>query len=182
MNHVSNQNLWAGLAAHYIRDLVYGANDGIITTFAVVAGVQGAGLSSFTIVALGFANLAADGMSMAVGNYLGIKSEEAVNNDEYRYWPASRHAAKHGAATWIAFSIAGLIPLLPYIAPFSPFGHRLWTSVVMTCFALFVVGALRTWVTLRSPIWSGLEMLLVGASAGAVAYLAGMGIASIANT
>lgn len=29
------------LAQHYLKDLVYGANDGIITTFAVVSGVAG---------------------------------------------------------------------------------------------------------------------------------------------
>ena len=41
----------------YIRDVVYSANDGIITPFAVVAGVAGAGLSPKIILILGFANL-----------------------------------------------------------------------------------------------------------------------------
>ncbi len=53
-----------GLARHYLGDLVYGANDGIITTFAVVAGVAGAALPARTILILGFANLLADGFSM----------------------------------------------------------------------------------------------------------------------
>src|SRR4029079_17377960 len=69
---------WIMLGEHYVRDIVYAANDGIVTTFAVVAGVRGAGLSPWIVLALGFANLAADGLSMAVGNYLGIKSERAV--------------------------------------------------------------------------------------------------------
>ncbi|MBU1085682.1 MAG: VIT1/CCC1 transporter family protein [Candidatus Beckwithbacteria bacterium] len=60
----------------YIRDLVYGANDGIVTTFAVVAGVAGANLSSNIVLILGFANLFADGLAMAIGNYLGTKSEQ----------------------------------------------------------------------------------------------------------
>ena len=50
-----------GVAQHYIRDLVYGANDGIITTFAVVAGVTGGTLAPVTVLALGVANLLADG-------------------------------------------------------------------------------------------------------------------------
>ncbi len=49
---------------HYLPDLVYGANDGIITTFAVVSGVVGADLSRTIILILGFANLFADGISM----------------------------------------------------------------------------------------------------------------------
>ena len=59
----------------YVKDVVYGANDGIITTFAVVAGVMGSGLSEVTIILLGIANLLADGFSMAMSNYLGSKSE-----------------------------------------------------------------------------------------------------------
>ena len=55
----------------YIKDFVYGANDGIVTTFAVVAGVAGASLSSTVILILGFANLLADGLAMAIGNYFG---------------------------------------------------------------------------------------------------------------
>jgi hypothetical protein len=57
----------AGIARHYIKDLVYGANDGIITTFAVVAGVAGGALSQSAVLIVGAANLAADGLSMAVG-------------------------------------------------------------------------------------------------------------------
>jgi VIT1/CCC1 family predicted Fe2+/Mn2+ transporter len=49
--------------------------DGIITTFAVASGVAGAGLSSGVVLVLGAANLAADGFSMAVGNYLGTAAQ-----------------------------------------------------------------------------------------------------------
>lgn len=59
----------------YLGDTVYGAIDGIITTFAVVSGVVGAELPTSVILVLGFANLLADGLSMGVGNYLGTKSE-----------------------------------------------------------------------------------------------------------
>jgi len=59
----------------YIRDIIYGASDGIITTFAVVAGAAGASLSSAIILILGFANLLADGFSMAVAYIAGFCSE-----------------------------------------------------------------------------------------------------------
>lgn len=62
-------------AGKYIGDFVYGANDGIITTFAVVAGASGAGLPATVIIILGFANLLADGLSMGASNFLGEKSE-----------------------------------------------------------------------------------------------------------
>ncbi|MBS3084884.1 VIT1/CCC1 transporter family protein [Candidatus Pacearchaeota archaeon] len=59
----------------YLKSWVYGGLDGIVTTFAVVAGVVGANLSSVIILVLGFANLIGDGISMAVGDYLSTKSE-----------------------------------------------------------------------------------------------------------
>lgn len=59
----------------YIKSAVYGGLDGIITTFAVVAGVAGASLATGVVLILGFANLIADGLSMAIGDYLSTKSE-----------------------------------------------------------------------------------------------------------
>jgi len=60
----------------YLKSIVYGGLDGVITTFAVVAGVAGAALSSGILLILGLANLVADGISMAVGDYLSSKAEK----------------------------------------------------------------------------------------------------------
>lgn len=62
-------------ASSYLRDFIYGAIDGIITTFAVVAGVAGAGLEDRVVIILGAANLFADGFSMSVSNLLGSRAE-----------------------------------------------------------------------------------------------------------
>lgn len=59
----------------YIKSLIYGGLDGTITTFAVVAGVAGASLSAGVVLILGFANLIADGLSMAIGDYLSTRAE-----------------------------------------------------------------------------------------------------------
>lgn len=69
----------AGATEHsYLRDFVFGAMDGTVTTFAVVAGAAGAGLPSGITIILGMANLLADGFSMAAGNYLGTKADSQV--------------------------------------------------------------------------------------------------------
>ncbi len=70
------QRLADGPLHSYLSDWVYGAIDGTVTTFAVVAGVMGAGLSTGVILILGLANLLADGFSMAVSNYLGTNAED----------------------------------------------------------------------------------------------------------
>lgn len=163
----------ASFGRHYIRDIVYAANDGIITTFAVVAGSRGADLTAFAVLALGFANLAADGLAMGAGNYLGIKSERAAEmGDAFAEHAESVHAAKHGAVTWASFVAAGLVPLAPFLFGMSvQAGFR--ASFVLTAAMLFGVGAWRTLFTGRSFWRSGFEMLFVGALTGACAFAAG---------
>ncbi|MBC8111323.1 MAG: VIT1/CCC1 transporter family protein [Verrucomicrobia bacterium] len=72
----------------YIAEFVYGGIDGVITTFAVVAGAEGAGLPVSVIIILGFANLIADGFSMSVGNYFSTKAEidNYYNHKATEYW------------------------------------------------------------------------------------------------
>lgn len=68
----------------YLKEIVYGGNDGIVTTFAVVAGFAGAGggaaeiagYSYLTVLLFGFANLFADASSMGLGNFLSSRSEK----------------------------------------------------------------------------------------------------------
>lgn len=77
-----------GRFSDYLGEFVYGGIDGSVTTFAVVAGAAGAGLSSQVVIILGFANLIADGFAMSVGSYLSKKSEQQ-NYDKHKkveYW------------------------------------------------------------------------------------------------
>jgi VIT1/CCC1 family predicted Fe2+/Mn2+ transporter len=165
---------------HYIRDIVYGANDGIITTFAVVAGVAGGALPSLAILVIGAANLAADGVSMGAGNLLAIRADERAR--EAAGLPElERYPWKHGLATLLAFMVAGIVPLLPFILVGARFNRLEWSGVT-TFAAMFALGAARALVT--SDRWwrSGLETLLLGAAVALTAYGAGLLVAHVATT
>jgi VIT1/CCC1 family predicted Fe2+/Mn2+ transporter len=163
-------------ARHYIRDLVYGANDGIITTFAVVSGATAGSLPVAAVLIIGAANLAADGMSMGVGNHLAIRAHERVRaaqglpEEEAYPW-------KHGTATLLAFVGAGAIPLLPFL--FVDTAARAIWSTGMTFLALFLVGAARATLTRERWWWAGLETLSLGAIVAAAAYGASALVASV---
>jgi len=167
------------VARHYVRDLVYGANDGVITTFAVVAGVTGGTLSPVTVLVLGVANLLADGLSMGVGNYLGIRSDERVR--EAQQLPEQEaFPIKHGLATFGAFVVAGAVPLVPYL--FSGLAtNRFVASTVLSLAVLFAVGAARSRVGTGTWWANGLEMLGLGAIVGLVAYYAGAVVAGLVD-
>jgi VIT1/CCC1 family predicted Fe2+/Mn2+ transporter len=166
-----------GVARHYIRDLVYGANDGIITTFAVVAGVAGGSLSHTAVLVVGAANLAADGLSMAVGNFLAIRADESARHAEGL--PAlETHPARHGLATFVAFVTAGALPLVPYVLrPSWPTPFVLSTGLTLA--TLFGVGAARGVVTADRWWAAGAEMLLLGVVVAAVAYMAAAWIVTV---
>ena len=72
-----------GDANEYIKSLVFGGLDGIITTFAIVAAVNGAGLDMNTIILMGVANLVADGISMGLGDFISSKAEADMVQTEY---------------------------------------------------------------------------------------------------
>jgi VIT1/CCC1 family predicted Fe2+/Mn2+ transporter len=161
------------LSRHYLPDLVYGANDGIITTFAVVSGVVGAALSETVILVLGFANLLADGFSMGASNYLARRS-----NVEAAEVTDRADAFRHGAATIVGFVLAGVTPLVAYLVPLAD-GARWPAAIGLTAAALFGVGASRALVTKRGLLRSGGEMLLVGSLAAVVAYAIGAFVAGL---
>ena len=174
-NHVEPEGVYQ-TAQHYVGDLVYGANDGILTSFAVVAGVTGGSLSSGIVLIVGLANLFADGLSMGVGNYLSIRARESALEQQQRpeeeSWPG-----RHGFATFIAFVVAGAIPLLPYFVP--GVEHPFALAVAFAMAAQFAVGAGRSLVTASRWWVSGLEMLTLGGAVASVAYGTGAAIARV---
>lgn len=209
----------------FLRDLVYGAIDGAVTTFAIVSGVAGAGLSPKVIVALGVANVLADGFSMAAGNYSATKSERddirrlrdveerhisdnpegerrelreilrmkglagdvlerAVETiarnrgawialmltDEYGIASVDPKPMRAALATFAAFLLAGLVPLVPFI-----FGveRAFVVSAVATGVVFFAIGALKGRWSL-APWWrSAFETLAIGGVAAAIAFFVG---------
>ncbi|MBI2545746.1 VIT1/CCC1 transporter family protein [Candidatus Woesearchaeota archaeon] len=73
--HIHEQDRYA-TRAQYLGEFVYGALDGTVTTFAIVAGAAGAMLTPGIVIILGFSNLIADGFSMASGNYLSERTQQ----------------------------------------------------------------------------------------------------------
>lgn len=157
-----------------MKAAVYGAHDGLITTFAIMAGVVGANLSSSVVIILGLANLIADGISMGFGDFIGERSERRLRatNDrtriEGRTWET-------GLVTFTAFVIAGFSPILPFILnrAFLLNLNEILISVIATGSILFLIGSARTFLTGGTWWKNGLELLTIGMLAAGVAYLLG---------
>lgn len=164
--------------AELLKDIIYAANDGVITTFAVAAGVWGGGLSALTVLILGFANLFADGFSMAISNYLGTKSEQEFLEAAHERLARRERPLRNSVVTFFSFVVAGAIPVLPFLVDFSGGGNFIY-SAFLSLLAIFLIGSLRTIFTKRNWFFSGLEMLFLGAFAALVAYGVGFLIRSL---
>lgn len=236
-SHSKHEEIHDNGNGKYLKSWVYGGLDGIITTFAVVAGVAGAALSSSVVLILGFANLIGDGISMAMGDYLSTKSEreyyklersremwevdnhpkgeveemmeiyskKGLNKKESKtmvevlkknkdFWVDTMMAeelgliegegspAKHGLVTFASFLIFGFIPLILYVIGASlgiVITKGFFFTAVLAGVAMFALGSLKTKITGKNWIRSGLETLAIGAITAGAAYFIGDFLASI---
>jgi VIT1/CCC1 family predicted Fe2+/Mn2+ transporter len=159
---------------HYLRDIVNGSLDGVITTLAVISGASGAQLEPRIGLILGMANLVADGLSMGASNYLGLKSE-LIQTGKSR---ALEMPWRHGVATTIAFALFGAVPLLAYLVAVPTHNPEIVFEVALalSLVALAVLGQLRSRYLRSSPLRSAAEVIVIGLSASGAAY--GIGAAA----
>lgn len=218
----------------FLKSIVYGGLDGIITTFAVVSGVMGANLAVGIILVLGLANLVADGLSMAIGDFLSTKSEQEYEKKEVEReekqlekfpkeeladlyalytkrgigdedaekivnilgdYPKSivnvmlveeigicdeeKSPLKSGLVTFFAFIGFGFVPLAAFVFTLLVPGieggvqETFTVAIIITGITLFILGAMKTKLTGRNFMKSGIETLLVGGAAAISAFLIG---------
>lgn len=154
--------------ASFLHASILATNDGLVTTFAVIAGSLGADLDPRVIVILGIANLFADGFSMATGNYLGSKGEEEY--EKSHNLKEKTPAFITGLVTFTAFVIAGSMPIFPYLLKLkNPFEY----SVAIMAGSLIIIGVVQGIFTKKNIIYTGTRSLIIGGTAATVAYLIG---------
>ena len=211
-----------------VREAIFGAQDGLVSTLAVVSTVSGATSDRYPVLIAGIAAGLAGIFSMAAGEYLSSKSqreislaqiaeerekvaarpetarvelahileEDGLPQDEAdavaeligrhrevllntkvlrQYGVAVEEAGGsplQGAAVMgAAFALGALAPILPYLL--LPIGIAVYASVIATGGVLFAIGVVKTRWTHGNPIWSGIEILVIGAVAGIVGYFFG---------
>src|SRR4051812_32806953 len=143
---------------HYLRDVVYGALDGVITTIAVVVAAAGAALPPRVALIMGVANLVADGISMGASNYLGLKSEIEQQAGSV----AVEAPWRHGLATVASFVVVGTLPLVGFVVGAARGRPTLLPALALSAVGLCVAGAARAPFVGRGYVVSAAEMLEVG--------------------
>lgn len=167
-----------GLSRSYLPEFVYGGIDGTVTTFAVVSGVIGASLSSAIVLILGFANLFADGFSMAISNYVSTNSRNKLLHHK-------SNELKTAFATFIAFLLVGFVPLFSFVIAAitkNPYliKNQFTYSIILTGFSLIGVGWAKGKVIGKSKLFYSIQTLLIGGIAAGLAFAVGYFLRSLA--
>jgi len=224
---VLGMEVWEIRGGGGVRDMIFGANDGLVSTLAFVVGAFGAFSDSHIVLLTGIAELFAGTISMAVGSYQSSKSELEVLEREsqrkkvkgktpeeertelikfYESEGFKREEAeaivdriaeekelptqvgaleelglapeelgnpvKAGLLCGVFFALGALVPILPFAFPIGAW-EALIASVIGTVATLFGVGAMKTIFSRKNWVRSGLEMMIIGASAAAITYMIG---------
>lgn len=216
-----------------LRDTVFGVNDGIVSTLALIAGLSAANMTSTVVIIAGLAESFAGAISMAIGSYISTKSKSEFMQHELRHEQSAiekkpRQEREHlmaiyrargitgkeletvvntlisnkkvwgdvmqreelgftsailedpwkgAAAMFFSFLFASLLPLLPFfygMAGMFAFVSALFNGLLL----LFLVGVGKTYFTRKNKVRSGVEMVIVGGIATALAYGVGYFISS----
>jgi VIT1/CCC1 family predicted Fe2+/Mn2+ transporter len=80
--------------------------------------------------------------------------------------------------SFVAFSVGALVPLVPWLLPIGD--AALPATLLVSCLALFGVGAALALFTSRPWVLSGLRQLLIGAAATAVTMLVSRAVGGVA--
>jgi len=217
-DHLADERRKASLLGE-IREAIFGAQDGLVSTLAVVSTVAGASANRVPVLIAGIATGLAGVFSMAAGEYMSSKSQREIfvaqiagEREEVSERPGEaeaemaymfeedglpRHEASSVAGTIAAhpdvllktmvekelglaieeggsplqgalilagaFFVAALVPLTPYF--FFPVRTGLWVSIGLSAVVMFAVGVWKSRLTKRSPLASGLEILVLVAGA-----------------
>lgn len=144
-------------SALYLRTIVFGINDSLVSTVGFLAGISVAGVPRATIVLTGVVYALVEAFSMAMGDFLSEESaEEYMSKSDVNDRPSVTAAV----LMFISCVLAALIPLMPYIIFAS--SAALVVSIALSVFSLFVVGMVSARFSRLPVLWRGLRMALLG--------------------
>lgn len=151
----------------YFRSVMFGLQDGLVSTTGVVVGISAGVSDSAIIILASFVAISVEASSMAAGEY---SSEKAVHQMDKRH--RHRDDLIIGALLMFAsYFLAGLVPILPFII--FPIGIARVVSIVAALLSLFAVGYFKGKIVKDEALRSAVEMFVIGGLATAIGLLVG---------
>lgn len=150
----------------FLRNFVFGAEDGLVSTVGLLSGVTFAGLAPREIILSGVILVMVEAISMGAGVYISEDSEKELDPSE------KENVFSDSVVMFFSYALIGMIPLLPYIAIDTPSVAFIW-SIAISLVALFCVGLFKGFFVRSHPLKGALKITAIGAVVIAVAVFIG---------
>lgn len=152
----------------YVRNFIFGVEDGLVSTVGLLSGIAAAGASKHSILLTGLVLIFVEAFSMAMGSFLSeYSAEEYIDGKSV----SLRYSIIAGIIMFFSYFIAGFIPLFPYFI--ISFASAFWLSIILSLTALFILGFVSA-KTFKVNVWrSSLRMFVVGGIAISIGALVG---------
>ncbi|HUQ29946.1 MAG TPA: VIT1/CCC1 transporter family protein [Candidatus Paceibacterota bacterium] len=154
--------------ALYIRTIVFGITDSLVSMVGLLAGLNVGGASREIVVLTGVVYAFVEAFSMAVGNFL---SEESAEEYTAKAQISSGPALIAGVVMFVASVLAAFIPLTPYL--FLQDGIAFGASVVCSILSLFIAGGISARLAKLPFLKRALRMSLLGGAAIVIGVIVG---------
>ncbi len=152
----------------YVRNFIFGAEDSLVSTVGLLAGVASAGIPRKDIIISGVVLIFVEAFSMAVGSFLSERTtEESLIDSQEKIG----HSLIASVIMFGSYFISGLIPLFPYLLQSNT--DAFWQSIIASLIALFILGFLSAKILKTKILKNSLRMLLIGGAAIALGVIVG---------
>lgn len=151
----------------FLRNFIFGAEDGLVSTVGLLSGVSFAGLGRDEIIISGVILILVEALSMGAGVYI---SEDSGNDMA----EVGQRDDQFGDSIVMFFSYAliGLLPLLSYIFIFDT-RLAFYCSIATTILALISLGIFRSVFAKKPMLSSVIKTTAIGTAVVAIAVAVG---------
>lgn len=152
----------------YIRNIIFGITDSLVSTVGFLAGISAGGVSREVIILTGLVYTFVEAFSMAAGSFLseGYAQDYEANN-ELSY----KRPLFASMIMFISYILVSIVPIIPYFFLAPP--SALWISVVLSMSALFIAGSAVAKISKINPMKHGLKMIFLGGIAIFIGIIVG---------
>ncbi|MBI3983708.1 VIT1/CCC1 transporter family protein [Candidatus Microgenomates bacterium] len=154
------------LRTDYVRSLIFGFEDGLVSTTGAVVGISTGIADPKVVILAGVVIITVEAVSMAAGELVTEQTVESMGK------PVRSRALLDATVMFFAYFGAGLIPIIPFVM--LPVKMAIVVSLVAAFISLFLLGVLAGKLTNRNPFKRGLQILLIGGVATIIGVLVGL--------
>lgn len=154
------------MRSEYIRNIVFGTEDGLVSTVGSLTGIAASTQDPRFIIIAGLIVVTVESFSMGVGSYLSEETEHQIDTTH------KDNIIFDGLFMFMSYFLAGIIVLTPYIL----FDGQtaVITSVTAALIGLFLLGFIKGRVVGQNPLRHGLKMLIIAGFAVLIGLAVGL--------